>query len=490
MTGWRLPLAAGLAALLLFPLAAAALTAEEQQRFADGLFSRGLHEMALAEYRRAIEQFPDYAERDVLLFRASECSRKLGQGPQSLDYLRQIVAGNKPGVYLDRARLRLAEQLVQAGRVKDAIPLLDAILAGKPGGDTGPAALYYLGLARVKNGEKEIGRRGFAGILTQHPDSSFAPYAALELARLLNEAGSPFAEIKAMTDRVLARPPSESIALETRLLLVDAANRRDDFQGASDAFLQLLKASPQDPRVRDSALKAAWACLRSSKFAEVLDVLKAVPDDVRASHEADVLYLEANALRKTGKDSDALARYNDLAARHAQSPYAPYAAYETALTAYAGTFGFALAFDTCAADSDLDGVPDWYENQFAFLDRDNPLDAGDDEDQDGVSNRGEYIAGTAPDSFSSKPQVQQITQLPNGVQIRFPTVAGRTYRVWYRNHSLDSPPGVWTQAPGVQIAGTGGVVTWVDDGSATSPSPVNPDLRLRFYRFEVELTSP
>ncbi|MFO1492868.1 MAG: hypothetical protein U1F87_18605 [Kiritimatiellia bacterium] len=76
-----------------------------------------------------------------------------------------------------------------------------------------------------------------------------------------------------------------------------------------------------------------------------------------------------------------------------------------------------------------------------------------------------------PDSFSSKPQVRQITQLPNGVQIRFPTVAGRTYRVWYRNHSLDSPPGVWTQAPGVQIAGTGGVVTWVDDGSATSPSP-------------------
>ena len=54
MTGWRTSLAAGLAALLLFPIAASALTAEEQQRFADGLFSRGLHEMALTEYRRAI----------------------------------------------------------------------------------------------------------------------------------------------------------------------------------------------------------------------------------------------------------------------------------------------------------------------------------------------------------------------------------------------------------------------------------------------------
>ena len=39
MTGWRQSLAAGLAALLLFPIAASALTAEEQQRFADGLYT-------------------------------------------------------------------------------------------------------------------------------------------------------------------------------------------------------------------------------------------------------------------------------------------------------------------------------------------------------------------------------------------------------------------------------------------------------------------
>lgn len=156
----------------------------------------------------------------------------------------------------------------------------------------------------------------------------------------------------------------------------------------------------------------------------------------------------------------------------------------------AGSFGFAMSFETGAADSDLDGMPDWYENQFAFLDRDDDLDAGSDQDLDGVSNHGEYIAGTAPDSFSSKPQVQQVTQLPNGVRIDFPTVAGRTYRVWYRNHSLNTAPGVWTQAAGVQIPGTGGVVTWVDDGTATTPSPTDPALRLRFYRFEVELSSP
>ncbi len=335
MTGWRKSLAAGLAALLLFPIAASALTAEEQQRFADGLFSRGLHEMALTEYRRAIEQFPDYPDRDVLLFRAAECSRKMGQGAQAMDYLRKIVTAGKAGPYLDRSRLRLSEQHVQAGQVKEAIPMLEAILAANPAPETAAPALYYLGLARVKNGEKEVGRRGFAGILAQHPESSFAPYAALELARLLNEAGSPFAEVKAMADRVLVKPPSDAIALETRLLLMDAANRRDDFKGASSAYLDLLKASPQDARVRESALKAAWACLRSEKFAEVLEVLKAVPDEVRKSHEADVLYLEANALRKTGRGEEALARYNDLAGRHAQSTYAPYAAYETALVAHA-----------------------------------------------------------------------------------------------------------------------------------------------------------
>jgi arylsulfatase A len=47
-------------------------------------------------------------------------------------------------------------------------------------------------------------------------------------------------------------------------------------------------------------------------------------------------------------------------------------------------------------DNDLDGMPNWFENQHAGLDRENPSDAALDFDGDGLDNLEEYRNGTDP----------------------------------------------------------------------------------------------
>jgi len=54
------------------------------------------------------------------------------------------------------------------------------------------------------------------------------------------------------------------------------------------------------------------------------------------------------------------------------------------------------AGDVCDNDDDNDGIPDSYENMYAFLDPFNESDAGEDQDNDGLSNLEEYRKGTKP----------------------------------------------------------------------------------------------
>jgi len=55
--------------------------------------------------------------------------------------------------------------------------------------------------------------------------------------------------------------------------------------------------------------------------------------------------------------------------------------------------------DLCDPDDDNDGMPDTYEDNYAFLDPMNPADAALDFDNDGVSNVDEYLAGSRPDKL-------------------------------------------------------------------------------------------
>ena len=52
-------------------------------------------------------------------------------------------------------------------------------------------------------------------------------------------------------------------------------------------------------------------------------------------------------------------------------------------------------------DTDSDGIPDDWENQFVFLDPENPHDALLDYDRDGLSNVGEYLHSTDPSAADS-----------------------------------------------------------------------------------------
>ncbi len=148
----------------------------------------------------------------------------------------------------------------------------------------------------------------------------------------------------------------------------------------------------------------------------------------------------------------------------------------------AGPHVVTLGFDEGggSVDSEPDGMADgWEMTHFGNLDRDGALDW----DGDGFLDRDEYIAGSDPKNATSTGPRPSVVRDGGGFHITFATVAGRNYRVVYRDILTGGSWQPVTALGGGQsnpAAGTGGNVTLTD----TSAPPDGT----RFYCVEVTLT--
>lgn len=111
-------------------------------------------------------------------------------------------------------------------------------------------------------------------------------------------------------------------------------------------------------------------------------------------------------------------------------------------------------------DTDGDSMDDgWESTYFGDLTR----TGLDDFDQDGAADRNEFLAGTDPVSSASVLRVTRLTG-PAGdtVQIEWQSVAGKRYRVQFKNNLAD--PG-WTDLAG-DITASGPAATKTDSSGS------------------------
>ena len=143
--------------------------------------------------------------------------------------------------------------------------------------------------------------------------------------------------------------------------------------------------------------------------------------------------------------------------------------YSVIITNAAGLLFAPPATLTVLADFDGDHLPDVWEAQYGF-NTNSVNDANADPDSDGMSNRGEYIAGTDPTNALSYLKIDSLA-VGNGAVLTFLAVSNRNYTVEFTD-ALDRP---WQKLTDIPVQATNRIAEATDATGRTN----------RFYRLVI-----
>lgn len=177
-------------------------------------------------------------------------------------------------------------------------------------------------------------------------------------------------------------------------------------------------------------------------------------------------------VRMTKKSSHVVPLWQIIVRGAAGSDYAGFAPHRPELWRLEPTNALDLMVTDLNGDTNLDGMPDWWE-QWYFGGRTAAGTAGD-VDEDHFPNLSEYRAGTDPRDGDSALRIEESRLLPGdaGYEMRWQSVMGKTYRLLGCDPALT---GRWFEVTAEVPAAPGGFTTW------TNVEPVLP----RFHAVEL-----
>jgi len=342
------------AVLALIALCLAAGRAQDEPgrdrlQFADGLFERGLYEMAVREYQGYLDDQPEGPGVDVAHYRMGECYRLMNKLLEAERSFRTVYTRFPDSPYRLKAGYKRANLFVDTGQYEAAVELFDLVLEQNPPPEIQSAARYFKAEALLQQDQFEAAAPLLRQVADAAQDDTYKAYALLKLGHIEIAHREQPAKALPLLQQALETAATDRVRAEALFQIAELHFRTADYEQSAKHYAALLERYPGDPRSREAALQASWAAHHAGLYAQALEqanaaLARGAEEGMPAEQRAEWLYVKANAERQLLRNREAVASYAELIGRYPDSPFTNAALYEKAVTFYKmGMFERAVA---------------------------------------------------------------------------------------------------------------------------------------------------
>ncbi|MBI5683904.1 MAG: tetratricopeptide repeat protein [Verrucomicrobia bacterium] len=267
-----------------------------QLDFANGLFKRQFYDMALMEYIRFKDKYPNHPLSDEAYYRMGECQRELKFNDQARESFRAVTRQWPGSEYSGRAHFRLGELAYQTKQYALAIPMFIAATHQTTDEAVRTAATFYLAKAQLESGQQDAAMDNLRRVLKSKTGGEFKTFAESALAGMYLKSGKQKEALAHYESLLNLQTPPD--VREEALYQVGALRyAQKQYPTAITAFRDFIKEFPRSRSVTDAAVGLARALYETGKHREAATVAREWQAVAPKEAQAELAMMVAVAFR-------------------------------------------------------------------------------------------------------------------------------------------------------------------------------------------------
>lgn len=266
-----------------------------QYRAAAALYDRGLYDLAIDEWKKFVESYPNHERNThgrhylgISYFQTSDHKSAAAQFTQVLA-VRNFQLAEQATLYLGVSQLNLG-RAGERGQLDQALSTLTSLTRNYPRGDFRAEGLYYLAEAQYENNAKSDAAASYARLIKDFANHSLAADAMYALGVTQEELNQPDAAERTFAT-FLQHFSDHDLATEVSMRRGEALFQKQDYAAAAKLF-QAAAATPGF-EFADHALVRQASCLaRQEKYSDAAQLYAEVPRRFTKSEQIPFARLE------------------------------------------------------------------------------------------------------------------------------------------------------------------------------------------------------